>query len=181
MTIPDTSKPLLWFTGLSGAGKTTIAEAVLAELVRCGERAELLDGDEIRAALSPDLGFSRRDRDLQVARLGFVASLLTRNGITVLVSAISPFSGPRRAAIAKSSLGHEIYVKAALEVVQTRDTKGLYARARRGEITGLTGVDDPYEEPLQPDLVLDTGRSELQSCVRAALGLIGKEASFARQ
>ena len=171
--------PLLWFTGLSGAGKTTIAKAALAELRDRGIPAELLDGDEIRAVLSPDLGFSRADRDLQVQRLGYISSLLTRNGVTTLVSAISPYSDSREAALAMNERPRQIFVRASLDTVAARDTKGLYAKALRGEIKGLTGVDDPYEEPNTPHLVIDTDTLGVNESVDAVLALVENETRHA--
>lgn len=169
--------PVLWFTGLSGAGKSTIARAVKEELDRNGVPSELLDGDEIRAVLSPDLGFSRADRDLQIQRIGYIASLLSRNGVTVLVSAISPYTESRDAALARSKRGFEIFVNATLDVVSHRDTKGLYAKYARGEIKGLTGVDDPYEAPTDPHLEINTGELSLEDSVVEVLRLLEREQS----
>ena len=157
--------PLIWLTGLSGAGKTTIARALGTELEGRGVRLEILDGDEIRSIVSPDLGFSRADRDLQVRRIGYIAQLLTRNGVAVAVSAISPYRDSRAEALSLSDRSFEIFVRAPLEVLFDRDTKGLYAKAAKGEISGLTGVDDPYEAPDSPDLVLDTSELDVEECL----------------
>ncbi len=137
----------IWFTGLSSAGKTTLARAVYKELCAGGMRVELLDGDEIRHNLCKDLGFSKEDRDENIRRIAYVAELLTRNGVTVLVAAISPYRSARERARAQIGRFIEIFVNAPLEVCEKRDVKGLYRRARAGELHGMTGVDDPYEAP----------------------------------
>lgn len=167
--------PILWFTGLSGAGKTTIATAVKDYLVKRDVLVEHLDGDEVRATLSSDLGFARSDRDLQVKRIGWAANLLSRNGILVLVSAISPYRESREAALSSAARGFEVYVDAPLSVVEARDTKGLYKKARSGEITGFTGIDDPYENPEFPALHLNTDTKELADSVEEVLTLLAKE------
>ena len=172
--------PVLWFTGLSGAGKTTIAKEVQANLARHDVRVELLDGDELRATLSSDLGFSKNDRDLQVKRIAFVANLLAKNGILVLVSAISPYRDSRARAINSFSRGFEVFVDAPLAVLEQRDTKGLYRRARLGEIKNLTGIDDPYERPEFPELHLDTEDTELFRSVEDVLTLLEKEGAVVK-
>src|SRR5919205_1411655 len=147
----------LWFTGLSGAGKTTIAEIVEHELRIRTRKIEVLDGDIVRTNLSKGLGFSREDRDTNVLRIGFVADLLTRNGVGVIVSAISPYKEVRDQV--RRNVGEdfvEIFVDAPLEVCAERDVKGLYKKAFSGEIEQFTGVSDPYEPPNAPDLVLKT-------------------------
>ncbi|HEU4536601.1 MAG TPA: adenylyl-sulfate kinase, partial [Polyangiaceae bacterium] len=161
---------VLWLTGLSGAGKTTLAEALAPRLRAAGKRVESLDGDEVRAHLSKGLGFSREDRDANVARLAFVAHLLQRNGVYVLVSAISPFRAARDAArqlIAPRFF--EVHVAPPLEACVGRDVKGLYRRALAGEIPNFTGVSDPYEEPLAPELRLDTSRLTVAEGVESVL------------
>jgi adenylylsulfate kinase len=148
-----------WFTGLPSAGKTTIANLVGARLADLGRPVEVLDGDVVRTHLSRGLGFSRADRDENIRRIGYVAGLLTGHGVTVLVSAISPYRAVRdevRAAIGRVGGFVEVHVATDLATCQARDVKGLYARQARGELQGLTGVDDPYEPPLAPELVLDT-------------------------
>ncbi len=167
--------PVLWFTGLSGAGKTTIAKEVQADLLKHGVKTELLDGDEVRATLSSDLGFSKKDRDLQVQRIAFVANLLAKNGIVVLVSAISPYRDSRNGAIGSFARGFEIFVDAPLPVLERRDTKGLYRRAQLGEVKNLTGVDDPYERPEFPALRLDTDGTQISGSVEEVLTLLAKE------
>jgi adenylylsulfate kinase len=147
----------LWFTGLSGAGKTTISEIVEHELRERFGKVEVLDGDIVRTNLSKGLGFSREDRDTNILRIGFVAELLTRNGVGVIVSAISPFKEARDQV--RRNIGEdfiEVYVDAPLEVCAERDVKGLYKKAFAGEIEQFTGVSDPYEPPAAPDLVLKT-------------------------
>jgi len=149
----------LWFTGLSGSGKTTIADLVAPELVRRGRMVEKLDGDVVRTHLSRGLGFSKEDRDTNVERIGWVASRLTRHGAAVVVSAISPYAEARqraRALVEEFGPFVEIHVATPVEECERRDVKGLYARARAGEIPEFTGVSDPYEEPESPELRLET-------------------------
>ena len=147
----------LWFTGLSGAGKTTISEIVERELRDRGSRVELLYGDVVRENLSKGLGFSKEDRDTNIRRIAFVADLLSRNGVPVITAAISPYRELRDEA--RELMGDrfiEVFVKASVEVCAERDVKGLYEKAFRGEIKEFTGVSDPYEPPLNPELTLDT-------------------------
>ncbi len=142
----------VWFTGLSGAGKTTICQAVEQQLRSQGYRVEVLDGDVVRENLTKGLGFSKADRDENIRRIGFVANLLTRNGVVVLVSAISPYREIREEV--RHNIGNfiEVYVSAPLDVCEQRDVKGLYKSARAGEIKNFTGIDDPYEPPLSPEV-----------------------------
>jgi len=151
----------LWFTGLSGAGKSTLAAAVSTELVRRGIAVEVLDGDEVRQNLSKGLGFSREDRDTNIRRIGYVAKLLTRNGVAVITAAISPYRAIRDEVRGGIGAFIEVYVKASLDECIRRDTKGLYRKALAGEIPQFTGVSDPYEEPPAPELVIDTEREEI--------------------
>jgi adenylylsulfate kinase len=149
----------VWFTGLPSAGKTTIATLVGRRLAEDGRAVEVLDGDVVRTHLSRGLGFSKAERDENIRRIGYVAGLLTGHGVTVLVSAISPYRAVRdeiRTSIGRAGGFVEVYVAADLATCRARDVKGLYARQARGELRGLTGVDDPYEPPLAPELVLDT-------------------------
>jgi adenylylsulfate kinase len=155
----------VWFTGLSGAGKTTIAQLVGPELERRGHIVEYLDGDMVRTHLSKGLGFSKEDRDTNIERIGWLASRLTRHGAAVLVSAISPYEETRRrarATVEEWGPFVEVFVKASVDECARRDVKGLYEKAFRGEIRGFTGVDDPYEEPAAPELVVDTEELEPQ-------------------
>ena len=147
----------LWFTGLSGAGKTTISKLVETELDNRRNRLEILDGDVVRENLSKGLGFSKEDRDTNIRRIAFVADLLSRNGVPVITAAISPYRELRDEA--RELMGHrfiEVFVKASVEECIERDPKGLYKKALAGEIKEFTGVSDPYEEPLNPEIVLDT-------------------------
>jgi adenylyl-sulfate kinase len=149
----------LWFTGLSGSGKTTIAHLVGPELDRRGLVVEYLDGDNVRQHLSKGLGFSKEDRDTNIERVGWVASRLTRHGGAVITAAISPYEETRRKAramVEEYGAFVEVFVAASVDECARRDVKGLYEKAFRGEIKGFTGVDDPYEPPSDPELVLDT-------------------------
>jgi len=149
----------LWFTGLSGSGKSTIAHLVGPELERRGAIVEYLDGDTVRTHLSKGLGFSREDRDTNIERIGWVASRLTRHGAAVICAAISPYEDTRRKArglVEEWGPFVEVYIAASVEECARRDVKGLYEKAFRGEIKGFTGVDDPYEEPKNPHIRIDT-------------------------
>jgi adenylylsulfate kinase len=171
----------LWFTGLSGSGKSTIAHLVGPALDERGHVVEYLDGDTVRTHLSKGLGFSREDRDAHIERVGWVASRLTRHGGAVIVAAISPYEETRRNARAMvEAFGPfvEVYVKASVDECARRDVKGLYAKAFAGEIKEFTGVSDPYEEPASPELVLDTEEHTPEESARLvvetleALGLV---------
>lgn len=155
----------IWLTGLSGAGKTTITQALEKKLRDSGYRLEVLDGDVVRTNLTKGLGFSKEDRDTNIRRIGFVSHLLTRNGVIVLVSAISPYRTIREEV--KQTIGDflEVFVNAPLAVCEGRDVKGLYAKARSGEIKGFTGIDDPYEPPTHPDVECRTDLEELDESV----------------
>ena len=154
---PDQQGFTVWFTGLSGSGKSTIAEMLYHELQARGLKTEILDGDEVRKNLSKGLGFSKGDRDTNIMRIGYVANLLTRNGVATICCPISPYKETRDANRALIGDFVEIYVHATVdEIAAHRDPKGLYKKALAGEITGFTGVDDPYEVPEDPELVVDT-------------------------
>jgi adenylyl-sulfate kinase len=146
----------LWFTGLSGAGKSTIANIVVDELRARGQRVELLDGDEVREHLSKGLGFSKEDRDTNIRRIGWVAKVLARNGVVAVTAAISPYRALRDELRGDIHNFVEVHVATSLETCEARDVKGLYAKARAGEIPEFTGVSDPYEPPLHPEVRLDT-------------------------
>ncbi|MBW4573029.1 MAG: adenylyl-sulfate kinase [Tolypothrix carrinoi HA7290-LM1] len=146
----------LWFTGLSGAGKTTISKGVALELKARGCLVEVLDGDVVRTHLSQELGFSKKDRDINVRRIGFVASILSRNQVIAIVAAISPYRDVREEVRRMSENFVEVYIKASLQTCEQRDVKGLYALARAGKIENFTGIDSPYEEPLNPEIICDT-------------------------
>jgi len=159
----------LWFTGLSGSGKTTIAHLVGPELEARGKIVEYLDGDVVRTHLSKGLGFSKEDRDTNIERIGWVASRLTRHGAAVIAAAISPYEETRRAARAMvEQFGPfvEVHVHASVDECARRDVKGLYAKAFAGEIKGFTGVDDPYEPPAAPEITLDTEAHEPEESAR---------------
>ena len=154
---PEQKGFTVWFTGLSGAGKSTIAEKLYHEFQARGMKTEILDGDVVRQNLSKGLGFSKEDRDTNILRIGFVAELLTRNGVATICCPISPYKDTRDQVRAVIGDFVEVYVHATIqELSKNRDPKGLYKKALAGEIKGFTGVDDPYEVPEQPELVLDT-------------------------
>lgn len=159
----------LWFTGLSGSGKTTLAKLVERELRARGLKVERLDGDIVRRSLSRDLGFTKEDRDKNIERVTFVAKLLTRNGVAVLTSFISPYRNVR--ARSREEIGSfiEVYCQAPLEVLIDRDVKGLYTKALRGEIENFTGISDPYEEPLHPEVICQTDKESPEESVAKTL------------
>ena len=156
----------LWLTGLSGAGKTTLAQEVVRKLRNYRLSVEVLDGDEVRTNLSKGLGFSKEDRDTNIRRIGYVSRLLSRNGIGVISAAISPYRAIRdevRSSIERDGAQFiEVYVKCPINVLAERDVKGLYKKALAGEIKEFTGVSDPYEEPLDPEIVVETDRESIQ-------------------
>jgi adenylyl-sulfate kinase len=163
---------VIWFTGLSGAGKSTIAKVVGTELEASGAAVEYLDGDVVRTHLSKGLGFSKEDRDTNIERIGWVASRLARHGATVLVSAISPYAearGKARAIVEEHAPFVEVHVATSVAECARRDVKGLYERAFRGEIGEFTGVSDPYEEPDAPEVRLETEGRSPEACARAVL------------
>jgi len=156
---------VLWFTGLSGAGKTTISQGVEFQLKTRGFPVEVLDGDVVRTHLSKGLGFSKEDRDINIRRIGFVASLLSRNQVIVIVSAISPYQETRSQVRQMTENFVEVYVKASLDACEKRDVKGLYAKARSGEIKQFTGINDPYEEPVNPEIICNTDQETIEESV----------------
>jgi adenylylsulfate kinase len=155
----------IWFTGLSGAGKSTLSEAVQERLNAHGRNVEILDGDVVRTHLSKGLGFSREDRDTNIKRIAFVCSLLTRNGAICISAAIAPYREARE--WARNEIGNfvEVYVKCPIEVCRERDVKGLYKLVDEGKIKNFTGVDDPYEEPENPELVIETNTESVEESV----------------
>ena len=160
----------LWFTGLSGAGKTTITTHLVKELRRRGSKLEVLDGDIVRENLSKGLGFSKEDRDTNIRRIAFVADLLSRNDVPVITAAISPYREIRDEA--RKRMGErfiEIYTKAPLEVCEERDVKGLYAKARAGEIKEFTGISDPYEPPENPEILIETDKQSPEESAKQIL------------
>ena len=170
--VTRTPGAVLWFTGLSGAGKTTIAAQVYRELERRGVPADYLDGDAIRSVF-PATGFSRAERDAHVRRVAYLASRLEHHGIVVITALISPYRESRALARTLCRNFVEIYVSTPLEVCEARDVKGLYAKARRGEISQFTGVDDPYEPPAGAELILDTTRVTAEDARELVLGHLG--------
>jgi adenylylsulfate kinase len=167
----------LWFTGLSGSGKTTITTLLVKELRARGSRLEVLDGDIVRENLSKGLGFSKEDRDTNIRRIAFVANLLSRNGVPVITAAISPYRGIRdEARELMDGRMIEAYVKASVEECERRDVKGLYAKARAGEIKEFTGVSDPYEPPESPELVLETESQTPEESARQILDYLEERA-----
>lgn len=150
----------LWMTGLSGAGKTTIAKILVKELQERGLKIERLDGDVVRQSLTRDLGFSKEDRDKNIERVTFVAKLLSRNGVGVVCSFISPYQATRDMVRSETTNFIEVFIHAPLEVCAERDVKGMYAKAFAGEIENFTGVSDPYEEPTSPEVVIHTHEEE---------------------
>ncbi len=159
----------IWFTGLSGAGKSTLAEILEKRLRARGRNVEVLDGDVVRTNLSKGLGFSKEDRDTNIKRIAFVCSLLTRNGVICISAAIAPYREAR--AWARQEIGNfvEIYVKCSIDVCRQRDVKGLYKQADEGKIKNFTGVSDPYEEPLNPELVVETDKESIEESVQHIL------------
>ncbi len=160
----------LWFTGLSGSGKTTITTHLVKELRRRGSKLEVLDGDIVRENLSKGLGFSKEDRDTNIRRIAFVADLLSRNDVPVITAAISPYREIRDEA--RKRMGErfiEIYTQAPLEVCEERDVKGLYAKARSGEIKEFTGISDPYEPPENPEILIETDKQSAEESAQQIL------------
>ncbi|MGH2922767.1 MAG: adenylyl-sulfate kinase [Solirubrobacterales bacterium] len=171
--MPEDKGFTLWFTGLSGAGKTTISKLVEDELRARGSSAEILDGDVVRENLSKGLGFSKEDRDTNIRRIAFVADLLSRNGVPVITAAISPYREIRQEA--RDLMGErfiEVFVKASVETCADRDVKGLYEKAFKGEIKEFTGVSDPYEEPLDPEIALETEQEAPEESAARLIALL---------
>lgn len=166
----------VWLTGLPSAGKTTIATALAGRLASAGHPVEVLDGDEIRTFLSAGLGFSHADRDTNVQRIGFVAELLASHGVTVLVPVIAPYADSREAVRKRhqaEGTGYlEVHIATPVDVCSARDVKGLYAKQAAGELTGLTGVDDPYEVPVAPDLRIEAHEQTVEESAQALQGLL---------
>jgi adenylyl-sulfate kinase len=160
---------VLWLTGLSGAGKSTVAAKLAPALAERGHRVELLDGDEVRTNLCQGLGFSREDRDTNIARIGYVAGKLSKHGVAVLVAAISPYRQARDRVRAQVEVFVEVHVAAPVATCAERDPKGLYAKALSGQIKNFTGVSDPYEPPLAPQIVLHTEAESVDDSVQQLL------------
>jgi adenylyl-sulfate kinase len=168
---------VLWFTGLSGAGKTTLAKPIEQELKRRGLKVERLDGDIVRQSLTRDLGFSKEDRDKNIERVTFVSKLLSRNGVAVLASFISPYRAVRQKVREETTNFIEVFVEVPLEEAVKRDVKGLYLKAMNGEIENFTGVSDPYEEPLDPEIHVPTHLETVEESVQRILTYL-EEHSF---
>jgi adenylylsulfate kinase len=171
---------VVWLTGLSGSGKTTIGRSLEEELVKLGLSVELLDGDEVRKQLSPDLGFTKSDREMHARRVVYLSKLLARNGIVTLVSLIAPYRSFREYARNEIKDYVEIYVKTPIETCIKRDPKGLYKKALNGEIKDMTGLQDPYEEPVNPELVIETERFTVEESARNILVVL-KELGYVPQ
>ncbi|MCY8934875.1 adenylyl-sulfate kinase [Bacillus atrophaeus] len=167
---------ILWLTGLSGSGKSTIANAAARELFEQGYQVVVLDGDNIRHGLNNDLGFSDEDRKENIRRIGEVAKLFVQQGTIVITAFISPFREDREQVRQLVDEGefHEIYIKCDLDICEQRDPKGLYKKARNGEIPFFTGIDSPYEEPEAPELVLDSGQNEREECKKQLIEFVKK-------
>ena len=166
---------VVWFTGFSGAGKSTIAEALTEKLRFEGYQLEVLDGDEIRENLTKDLGFSKEDRDTNIRRIGFVAKLLARNGVIVLVPVISPYRAIREEMRANIDNFLEVFVNAPISVCEERDVKGLYKQVRAGKIKQFTGIDDPYEPPINPEVECRTDLEDISESVAKILTQLKKQ------
>ena len=162
----------IWFTGLSGAGKSTLSELLEQRLKARGRNVEILDGDIVRTHLSKGLGFSREDRDTNIKRIAFVCGLLSRNGVVCISAAISPYREARE--WARQEIGNfvEVYVNCPIDVCRQRDVKGLYKLVDEGKITGFTGVDDPYEEPEHPELIVETDKETVEESLRRIMATL---------
>ncbi len=165
----------LWFTGLSGSGKSTLAQYLTPKLLEVGKRVEVLDGDEVRENLSKGLGFSKEDRDTNIRRIGFVANMLARNGVVAITAAISPYREIRDEVRSKTQSSFvEVYVRCPIEVLEERDTKGLYKKARAGIIKNFTGISDPYEAPENPEVVVDSSSETIEESAEKILAYLRK-------
>ena len=160
----------VWFTGLSGAGKSTLADRLGPALVQRGYKVEVLDGDVVRTNLSKGLGFSKEDRDTNIRRIGFVCNLLTRNDVVAIAAAISPYRGIRDEVRGEIGNFVEVYVKCPIPVLTDRDVKGLYKKALAGEIKNFTGVSDPYEEPLNPEVLVESDKETIDQSLNKIIG-----------
>ena len=167
---------VVWFEGLPGAGKTTLSTEIATRLRAAGRKVEVLDGDEVRAMFSPELGFSRKDREFHARRVSYVARMLARNGVAVLVAMITPYETSRQAARSGVETRFaEVWLRCPLEVCRQRDPKGLYRKNREGGTMKVTGVDDPFEEPLNPELVVDTATASVDACARQVLDYLAQK------
>lgn len=170
----------LWFTGLSGSGKSTLATYLTPKLKELGKRVEILDGDEVRENLSKGLGFSKEDRDTNIRRIGFVANMLARNGVVAITAAISPYRDVRNEVRSKAHAAFvEVYVHCPIDVLEDRDTKGLYKKAKAGIIKNFTGISDPYEAPETPEVTVDTSKETIQESAEKILAFLRKRGLLA--
>src|SRR3984893_18837208 len=167
----------VWFTGLSGAGKSALAPALRVEIQGRGRRVEVLDGDEVRTSLCKGLGFSKEDRDTNIRRIGYVAKLLSRNGVVAISAAISPYRDVRDELRREHQRFFEVYMNCTIEKLSERDVKGLYKKALAGEIKNFTGISDPYETPHNPELVLDSGKESVDESYQKLIGAL-EQAGF---
>lgn len=170
--MPEPPGFTLWFTGLSGSGKSTVSQQIFDRLRQAGRKVELLDGDVVRTNLSQGLGFQKADRDTNVQRIGFVCELLSRNGVIAVVAAISPYREARAAVKRKVERFVEVYVECPVSVLADRDVKGLYKRALAGDIPHFTGVSDPYEAPEQPDLTIHSDKESASESIARVWALL---------
>jgi len=177
----------LWFTGLSGSGKSTLATYLMPKLREAGKNVEILDGDEVRENLSKGLGFSKEDRDTNIRRIGFVANLLARNGVVAITAAISPYREIRSEVRSRAQAAFvEVYVQCPIDVLEDRDTKGLYKKAKAGIIKNFTGISDPYEAPESPEVLVDTSKESIEESAEKILaylrkrGLVPEQAATSR-
>jgi len=170
---------ILWFTGLSGSGKSTLAQYLTPVLQERGVKVEVLDGDVVRTNLSKGLGFSKEDRDTNIRRIGFVAGLLSRNGVCGITAAISPYESVRQEIRETTHNFIEVYVEAPLDVLEERDTKGLYKKARSGEIKNFTGISDPYEAPEKAEIVVHTDKESIEESATKVLDYLVSRGLFA--
>src|SRR5947209_5250500 len=162
----------VWFTGMSGSGKSTVSNALAQRLREAGARVEVLDGDVVRTRLCKDLGFSRADREENIRRIGFVCELLSRNGVIAIVAAISPYRASREEVRSRVANFVEVYMRCPMEVLIQRDVKGLYKKALAGEITHFTGISDPYEPPVAPEVTIDSSNETPEQGVAKILGAL---------
>ena len=168
---------IAWMEGLPCSGKTTLSRAVAERLKARGAKVEILDGDEVRQMFSPELGFSRKDRELHARRVSYVARMLARNGVVVLVAMITPYETSRQTARAVAGVPFvEVWLRCPLDVCRQRDPKGLYRKTQEGQVSRMTGVDDPFEEPLNPDLVIDTNELSVLDSVERIVGYLESRA-----
>jgi len=166
---------VVWLTGLPGSGKTTVGRRIVEDLCKRGIKAEILDGDEIRSAISSELGFSKRDREIHPHRVIYLSKLLSKNGIVAVVALISPYRSIREYARQDLENFIEVWMNCSLETCMSRDPKGLYKNAKEGKVTNLTGIQDPYERPTNPEITLDTDANEPEGCAKIVLEYLQKE------